>query len=354
MNVISAFDGISCGKVALDRLGAKVDKYFAFEIDKYAIKISEKNHSNDIRRLGSIKDWRFFSELPKIDLLLAGFPCQSHSIAGNRQGLDDPRGDLLYDLLDMIEFYKPTNLLLENVKGFLTSNKGEAHKMLLSTLKSFGYDVHFGVVNSALVSAQNRERVYYTTWKFEQPKDRGIVLADILEDGFTDRDKSYCIDANYFKGGNYKSYFEKGRRQLIFDQQIVRGAAIRNQVTKRGIEEQLNIRKDEKSNCVVPSYPHKLNGLVQVGTADLNGHDSLKRVYDKYGKSPTLNAHAGGNQEPKVDIDGLTWRKLTPIECERLQTLPDNYTEGVSNTQRYKVLGNGWNVETIVELIKQM
>lgn len=312
MNVLSCFDGISVGKVALDRLGIPVSKYYAFEIDKYAIKKSVENHP-DIIHLGDIKNWKFFDQLPQIDLLLAGFPCQSHSIAGNRAGLDDVRGDLLYDLLDIIEFYKPKKFLLENVKGFLSSNKGAAHRMLLEKLKSFGYDVHWNVLNSTLVSAQNRERVYYTNFPVNPPQDRGIVLADILEDGYVDRTKSYCIDANYFKGGNYKSYFGKGRRQLVFDKPI------------------------------------------QVGEADLNGHDILKRVYGRNGKSPTVSAHAGGNQEPKVDIgEGKGWRKLTPLECERLQTVPDGYSSGVSNTQRYKMLGNSWTAEMIVEILKQM
>lgn len=313
MNVLSCFDGISVGKVALDRLGIKIKKYMGFEIDKYAIKASQKNHSSSITYLGDIRNWKFFDQLPQIDLLLAGFPCQSHSIAGNRAGLDDVRGDLLYDLLDIIEYYKPKKFLLENVKGFLSSNKGAAHSMLLSKLREFGYDVHWNVLNSSLVSAQNRERVYYTNFPVNPPQDRGIILADILEDGYVDREKSYCIDANYFKGGNYKSYFGKGRRQLVFDKPI------------------------------------------QVGEADLNGHDILKRVYSRNGKSPTVSAHAGGNQEPKVDVgEGKEWRKLTPKECERLQTLPDDYSAGISNTQRYKMLGNSWTAEMVVEILKQM
>jgi len=351
INVLSAFDGLSGARLALERASIPVNRYFSFEIDKYAIKVSQVNHS-DITYLGNIKDWKFFSDLPKIDLLIAGFPCQSYSIAGKRLGLEDLRGQLLYDLLEMIDYYRPTDLFLENVKGLLSAQKGQVVEMILYELHRMGYDIHYDVINSALVSAQNRERVYFTTWNFEQPKDRGIVLADILEDGYTDRDKSYCIDANYWKGGNYKSYFGKGRRQLIFNENIlIRGAALRNQVTNRGIESQLNIRKDDKSNCVVSSYAHKLNGMVQVGTADLNGHDILKRVYSKHGKSPTLNSMGGGNREPKVDIDGLKWRKLTPIECERLQTVPDNYTSSVSSTQRYKMLGNGFNIETVAHIL---
>ena len=122
MNILSCFDGISVGKVALDRLGIPIYKYYAFEIDKYAMKVSQNNHGPDIAYLGDIREWKVFDQLPKNDLLLAGFPCQSHSIAGNRAGLDDVRGDLLYDLLDIIEYYKPKKFLLENVKGFLSSN----------------------------------------------------------------------------------------------------------------------------------------------------------------------------------------------------------------------------------------
>ena len=123
----------------------------------------------------------------------------------------------------------------------------------------------------------------------------------------TDRDKSHCLDANYFKGGNLKSYFEKHRRQLVFS--------------------------DE--------------GLCHVGEADINGQEHQKRVYHPDGKSPTLNTCGGGNREPKVSIEDKGWRKLTPKECERLQTVPDGYTDHVSNTQRYRMLGNGWTVDVI-------
>jgi len=155
------------------------------------------------------------------------------------------------------------------------------------------------------VSAQNRRRLYWTNIPQDGlPEDRGIKLKDILED--VDRDN--C--ANYFKGGNLKSYFEK--RQLVFSE----------------------------------------DGLCQVGEADVNGHDILKRVYHPEGKAPTLNTMNGGNREPKVLVGDTKWRKLTPLECERLQTVADGYTEGVSNTQRYKMLGNGWTVDVICHLLK--
>jgi Site-specific DNA methylase len=162
------------------------------------------------------------------------------------------------------------------------------------------------------VSAQNRRRLYWTNIPQDGlPEDRGIKLKEILEDGVVDRDKSHCLDANYYKGGNLKSYFEKHRRQLVFSE----------------------------------------DGLCQVGEADVNGHDILKRVYHPEGKAPTLNTMNGGNREPKVLVGDTKWRKLTPLECERLQTVPEGYTEGVSNTQRYKMLGNGWTVDVICHLL---
>lgn len=310
-NVVSFFDGMSVGRVALERAGIGVRNYLAFEVDKYALKISAKNHP-DIIHLGDVKTWSSHQLNMNIDLFLAGFPCQAYSVAGKRGGVSDPRGKLMYDMLDFIDYYKPRKLLLENVKGFLSSGKGSSLEFLMSSLKSFGYDMRYKIANSALVSAQSRERVYFTNWDWELPEDRGITLSSILEDGYVDRDKSYCIDANYFKGGNFKSYFGKGRRQLVFDQPV------------------------------------------QVGVADLNGHDILKRVYSRDAKSPTLNTMGGGNREPKVDVDGKKWRKLTPTECEKLQTLEVGYSDTVSNTQRYKMCGNGWTADMIAHILKQM
>ena len=189
------------------------------------------------------------------------------------------------------------------------------------------------------MSAQNRKRFYWTNiLNVNQPKDKDIVLADILEDGVTDRGKSHCLDASYFKGGNLKSYFEKHRRQLVF------------------------------------------NRCIQVGEADIKGFDIIKRVYSPEGKAPTLTTMGGGHREPKVmtspireksktvrsggrgsydrhewdSVDKLHWRKLTPLECERLQTVPDNYTNHVSNTQRYKMLGNGFTVDVIAHILKHI
>ena len=350
MNVLSLFDGISAAQIALQRGGIKVDNYFASEIDKYTIQITQKNFPNTIQ-LGNINNWKNWN-LPKIDLMIGGSPCQGFSNAGMGMNFDDPRSQLFFRYVDCLKWYKPTWFILENVKM-----KKEWKNIITS---------YIGVepieINSALVSAQSRKRFYWTNIpNITQPKDRGILLRDIIENGEVDRDKSYCVDANYFKGGSLKMYTEKKRRQIDnlpssplhqSEKRLqVRGAAIRNQITNRGIEEQLNIRKDEKSNCVVSSYSNKLNGCVQVGEADIKGHDSVKRVYSTEGKSPSLATMQGGHREPKINVSDFTWRKLTPLECERLQTFDDGYTEGISNSQRYKCLGNSFTVDVIVHVL---
>tara|TARA_R110000765_G_scaffold119952_2_gene215368 strand:- start:4481 stop:5584 length:1104 start_codon:yes stop_codon:yes gene_type:complete len=363
MNVLSLFDGMSCGQQALERAGIKVDNYFASEIDKYAIQIAEKNypktkHLGDVTQISKHK-------FPKIDLLIGGSPCQSFSYAGNGLAFDDPRGKLFFEYIKIKELLKPKYFLLENVK-----------------MKQEYVDIiskYLGVepiqINSSLVSAQNRKRLYWTNIpNVTQPADKGIQLKDVLECGCVDREKSYCLDANYFKGGSLKMYFEKSRRQLVFD-------------------------------------------CLQVGEADIKGYDIIKRVYSKEGKAPSLTTMQGGHREPKVycsagavtgrridknnirkdeqlelpivqclEVNGKqksrslstvtkdtvvsplpkgrypdaygehqhSWRKLTPLECERLQTVKDNYTEGVSNSQRYKMLGNGWTIDVIAHILKNI
>ena len=172
-------------------------------------------------------------------------------------------------------------------------------------------------INSSLVSAQERKRYYWANWELDQPEDKGIVLSDIIEEGVVDRDKSFCVDANYWKGGNIKSYFEKHRRQLVFQpcHTSERGRRLAPCGTKR----------DDKNGIVVRGYEVRQDG-----------------------KTCALTTV----QKDNYITENYTIRKLTPIECERLQTLPDNYTNHVSNTQRYKALGNGWTVDVIAHIFK--
>tara|TARA_R110000737_G_scaffold107987_1_gene140647 strand:+ start:111 stop:1049 length:939 start_codon:yes stop_codon:yes gene_type:complete len=305
MNVLSLFDGMSCGQQALERAGIKVDNYFASEIDKWAIQIAEKNYPKTIHLGDVTKVSKFWTDhkFPKIDLLIGGSPCQSFSNAGNGQAFNDPRGKLFFEYVKLKELLKPKYFLLENVK------MKKEHQDIITK--------YLGVepieINSSLVSAQNRKRIYWTNIpNVIQPIDKNILLKDILEDGIVNRDKSYCLDANYFKGGNLKMYFKKSRRQLVF----------------------------------------KNNRCLQVGEADIKGYDIIKRVYSKEGKAPSLTTMQGGHREPKVYSGKNSWRKLTPLECERLQTVKDNYTAGVSNSQRYKMLGNGWTIDVIAHILK--
>jgi len=346
INVFSGFDGMSCGQLALQKAGIPVGTYHASEIDKPAMKVTTKNfpftlHMGDITKL---EDWRleFIRDEIGIDLVIGGSPCQGFSFAGNQLNFDDPRSKLFFDFVRVLKILKPKYFLLENVRM-----KKESQDIISEYL-----GVEPVAINSNLVSAQNRHRLYWTNIPFDMPEDKGIILADILEDGVTDREKSHCLDANYFKGGNLKSYFEKHRRQLVFNN---KGGAIRGRYNKDGkIQQQLELRPDDKTNTLTTVQKDNVvvSGCIQVGEADLKGFDIIKRVYSPEGKAPTLTTMGGGHREPKVIVDELTWRKLTVKECERLQTVPDGYTKGVSNTQRYKMLGNGWTVDVVAHILK--
>lgn len=309
LKVLSLFDGISAGQVALTRLGITIDKYYASEIDKYAIDVTQRNFPNTIQ-LGDVTKWREWDlDLSKIDLLLAGFPCQAWSISGNQKGIEDIRGQLVLVLLEIFEEIKTQN---PNVK-FLFENVKMAGHHLEYINKLFG--VRPILINSSLFSAQRRERNYWTNLPVDISKieDKHIYLKDILESGEVNREKSFCIDANYYKGANLEQYLDKSRRQLVFEN------------TKR-----------------LASYGNGGQG---------------QRIYSINGKSVTLSA-LGGGQGAKtglylVDLpDGdYVVRKLTPVECERLQCFDDNYTLGVSNSQRYKMIGNSWTVDVICFLL---
>ena len=555
MNVLSLFDGMSCGRIALDRLGIEVDKYYASEIDKYAIAVAKENYPDTIH-VGDITqlDPKDFQD---IDLILAGSPCQGFSFAGKQLAFDDPRSALFFEFIRLLKAIKPKYFLLENVRmkqqyiDVITQQVSECYPDHESN-DLFDSKIEPILINSALLSAQSRQRLYWTNIPgITQPADRGIVLRDILEDDFdSERDKSYCIDANYYKGANVEQYQKKSRRQLVNKpikvgmnveevkvrkhevdipglQKCILSHYQNSTKDKRQIAQELNdkystvehyFRKLGSEFFSIPSEDHwpqlkkilnikttkfdkqimefeyrdgvfetkqrvysdqgksptltasnkeqmietkpkqvgKIkdggqgnriystdgksstlsaqsggtagngNTLIetkpkQVGIAsDINGHDILKRIYSPEGKSPTLNTMGGGNREPKVamnelpekanvikanyyksskanfendtskgskfsatgvpltskirdksktvrsggrasydrhewdSVDELHWRKLTPLECERLQTVPDNYTASVSNTQRYKMLGNGWTVEVICHILKNM
>lgn len=293
MIILSLFDGISCGRLALERAGIKVDKYYASEIDKHAITIAQKNYPDTIQ-LGDINNWiNWDIDLP--DLIIGGSPCQGFSFAGKQLAFDDPRSKLFWQFAALLRFCKPKFFLLENVRM-----KKEHMQVITDTL-----GVKPVCINSSLVSAQNRVRYYWCNWDITQPDDKGICLKDIIDNGVVDKTKSYCIDANYYKGGNLKLYFEKYKRQLVF-----------------------------------------------AGEANINAYRQRKAVYSSEGLAPTLTAASGGNHHPKVAVDDKYYRNLSVVECERLQTLPDNWTSGISNTQRYRAIGNGWTVDVVAHIFR--
>ena len=352
MNVLSLFDGMSCGQIALNRAGIKYDAYFASEVDKYAIKVAQANYPSTVQ-IGDVTQVDH-TRLPfgGIDLLMGGSPCQGFSFAGKHLNFDDPRSKLFFEFVRLKDELKPKYFLMENVLM-----KQESQDIISEYL-----GVKPVMINSSLFSAQNRKRLYWTNIPFDTmpTADKGIVLQDILEeDGIANEamtnklGKSHCITARY------------------------NGAVWWNSIQR------------------------KQRTMVQVGEADnIKGFDSIKRIYSPNGKAPTLTTMQGGHREPKVAIgrvvnrrldehgvrkdgqldlpftkqlevsdtgksnclttftkdnvlvNGMQWRKLTPLECERLQTVPDNYTNHVSNSQRYKMIGNGWTVDVISHIMK--
>jgi DNA (cytosine-5)-methyltransferase 3A len=438
MNVLSLFDGMSCGRIALDRLGIKVDNYYASEIDKYAMTVSAANYPGIIQ-VGDVTQLDT-SSLPQIDLIMGGSPCQGFSFAGKQLAFDDPRSALFFEFVRCVEELKPKYFLLENVR---------MKKEYLDVISEY-MGVEPICINSALLSAQNRVRFYWTNIPgIEQPEQRGIVLRDILEtnpdnnlDKMTNKQgKSYALTASYNGAVAWNSLQRKQRTMIPTDkpvkvgmnveqvkvrkhevdiislQYLLREMKKESSKTNKQIAEETNtpITKAEHwfrtdSSFAIPSdeiwlklkevlsiktdifdkqimefeyrdgvYESKQrvyseNGKSptltagnkdqyiethdtpkQVGTAvDIKGHDQIKKVYSEDGKSSTLTTCGCGHREPKVAIDNIYWRKLTPVECERLQTVPDNYTNHVSNTQRYKMLGNGWTIEVICHILKKI
>lgn len=354
MKILSLFDGMSCGQQALERAGFKVDNYFASEIDKYAIQVTMANYPNTIQ-LGSVINVDGYS-LPKIDLLIGGSPCQSFSFAGKRKGMAtkceteiltlehylelkeqgfefEGQSYLFWEYMRLLNECKPKYFLLENVE------MGEKWEKVLS--KAIGVNgIH---INSSLVSAQNRKRIYWTNIGLEsaglfgdlesiiqQPKDKGILLKDILESAVDEKYflsesdcKTYCLDTGNTNAveivGLTEEYFEVNNK-------LNKGATY---TIKRLNETLLNNKLIE--NCLIDSYNKSIHLDKSITISTRINASSCTHIY----KNTRI-------------------RRLTPIECERLQTVADNYTNHVSDSQRYKMLGNGWTVDVIAHIFSYM
>lgn len=394
MRVLSLFDGMSCARIALERAGINVTRYYASEVDKYAIKVAQANYPDTVQ-LGDVRDimWPETFELEKINLLVGGSPCQGFSFAGKQLNFDDPRSALFWEYVRLLKECKPRYFLLENVRMNQRSQDVITEALGVQPVP----------INSSLVSAQNRKRLYWTNIPFKYPLDKEIMMKDILQDPSEISPEHYhsMKAVEYMEKGNDKWGQAGSRRADGYEQ---------TPETQKSFTLTANMHKGVPYNY----FKDTRNGLIRAGDADLKGHDYVRRVYHPDGKAPTLCASSGGNLEPKVALnpasitgrrikDGVRkdndksvpltqclevhegdktrclttvekdtllstlpegryvdaynedmrqmWRKLTPIECERLQTVPDNYTAHVSNTQRYKMLGNGFTVDVISEIL---
>jgi DNA-cytosine methyltransferase len=473
MNVLSLFDGKSCGQIALDRVGIKVDNYFACEIDKFAMKITNKNYPSTIQ-LGSVTDLHGVDILlPKIDLLIGGSPCQGFSFAGKQLNFEDPRSKLFFEFVRILEEVRQVNpdvlFMLENVRM-----KKEYQDIISKYL-----GVQPIMINSALVSAQNRRRLYWTNIpNITQPEDKGILLRDIIHEQVDElieveqfninpsgkgmnglvycvaKDKSNTLTTNKGEGqkvsvgvsetpviieagpetDSHIKWFKKNAderlkkkysaldpekaitmtaRQYanwngnfimeelakyivpfdktlqILDKEVERGkvgyfrkdnqanrvyfihgnnVVLRvPEATKQGYvdinpnpnpNEGVDLtfpnsktrrgrRMEDKSNCLTAAG-HKM-GIFGCITPDRVEKRQNGQRFNEGKKFYTLTAQ----DRHGILIEGYI-RKLTPIECERLQTVPDHYTEGVSNSQRYKMLGNGWTIDVIAHIFKNI
>jgi len=327
MNVLSLFDGISCARVALDNAGIPVNKYYACEIEKNAMKVSQKNYP-DIIPLGSVIDFKTNMITEPIDLLIGGSPCQDLSIAKtNRQGLKGDRSSLFYEYVRIKKEINPKYFILENVASMKNEDKNIISGILGCEPTMF---------NASLLSAQTRKRYFWTNIQFDLPIDRGILLKDILQ-------PDAQVDERMMVNKDGKNYTLTAQRGI-------------NETKKLGYvgDKDHQAKRVYSDNGKLPALNSICNSLVKIGHIG-NSNSQANRVYSPEGKSVTLSANSGGlGAKTGLYSFDTKIRKLTPIECERLQSLPDNYTDGISITNRYKCLGNAFNVDVIAHILKHI
>jgi site-specific DNA-cytosine methylase len=300
LTVLSCFDGISCGRLALERSGIVIDKYYASEIDRHAIKVAMKNYPDTVQ-VGDIRNVRG-SDFRKVDLFIGGSPCQGFSFSGKQLNFEDPRSKLFFEFVRLIKEVKPKYWLLENV-----------------VMKQEYQDVisqHLGVepvkLNSALTSAQNRVRLYWANFEITEPTDQGIKLEDILED-------TEMIGPSAIRGRRLnkatilgRRLDERGKRQ-DYDKSVPITQCLEVRATNR-----------DKSNCLTTVAKDTVLTTMEVG------------------------------RHPDAFNRKLPFRNYTKIERCRLMNLPDNYCDEISDNQTVKATGNGWEVGMVTHIFNQM
>lgn len=406
-NVLTLFNGISALHLALDEAGIKHGQVYYAEIDKYANKVTEKHYPSDIA-LGDVTKWREWDiDWASIDLVGAGFPCQAWSVAGKQLGDKDERGMLFWTTLEIIAHVLKHNpsakFLMENVK----MKKDFEQYITHHTEQALGH-VEKTLINSALVSAQNRQRYYWTNFEVTQPDDKGILLKDVLEYPMDDKYKlsdeaiarfKPCQKTNSGQIGTTAHEGKIGQRDRVYDadgKMVTLTATIYKQPPQyavSGIKKVTNVNPsgrgmngnvyhtDAKSPTLTTNKgegikitnatirPASIVGrrLNERGVRDDYNKDvaitqclQVKHKNEKTGclttvdKDNVLSTEPPGRYPDIYNRGDISYRKLTPIECERLQTFPDNWTDCISNTQRYKSLGNAWTVDVIAHIFKCM
>lgn len=329
MKILSLFNGISGLHLACDRAGIKVDNCYYSEIDKYANQVTQKNYPDDIA-LGDVTKWREWDiDWSSIDLVGAGFPCQAWSVAGQQLGDKDERGMLFWTTLEIIKhvlYFNPkAKFLMENVK----MKKDFEEYITHHTTQALLY-VEKTLINSALVSAQNRQRYYWTNFEVTQPDDKGILLKDILEEAVPPKFNlsEQAID--------YMGRLRNGKPRWEYHKNPTEG----------------------KAACLTANmYKGVPYGVLQIQGGAIRGRynadGSTSQKLECNGKEKT-NSLTTVQKDNVIVYPDMLYRKLTPLECERLQTLPDNWADCISNTQRYKSIGNGWTIDVIAHILKHI
>lgn len=349
MNVLSLFDGLSSGQIALERANINYNSYYASEIDKYCIKVTQTNYPNTIQ-LGDIENWlKWEIAWDSIDLVLAGSPCTGFSFAGKQLAFNDPKSKLFFVFVDILKWIQMVNpdvkFLLENV----------VMKKEYENIISEHLNVKPVFINSSLVSAQNRKRLYWANFPITRPKDKGITWGDIREKGLNefyysekalqwlakqsqlknktlnvwlDKEKAQMLEASHYKGYSNQRFF--GICDFPTDQECI--AAMRGRYLVNGKKQDGKIKtKGLTQQYIEFRYDGKSNALTTVTK------DNIVVPFTLPGRIPR---------------DEFFFRYLSPKECERLQTVPDDFTACVSKTQRYKMLGNGWTVDVIAHTLR--
>jgi DNA-cytosine methyltransferase len=401
MNVLSLFDGMSCGRIALRELGIEPEHYYASEIDKFAISQTRLNFPDTIH-LGDVTKWREWEiDWGTIDLILAGSPCQGFSFAGKQLAFDDPRSKLFFVFVDILNHVKALNpdvfFLLENV------NMKKEHMRVITEYCG----VHPVNINSNLVSAQNRNRWYWTNIRtrkvglfgeihsdIPQPKDEGILLRDILEEEvdekyylrekairyisndkrmekrFTqiDGDKAPCLLAGGHGAGNHSDM------DLILQRprgnnkgNVFRGKAptLSSNAWEQNnvLHSIIQLNESKESGGIQPYQQNRVydaNGQCPALLAEMSGRSHAilsvrqkRNLKDQDGKSNSLlaSSYKGSQANGMTLVETSSIRRLTPIECSRLQTVPDWYKWDCSDTQIYRLLGNGWTIKVIQHIL---